>query len=260
MYIYPMSILFFSFLLFAGFLTPTKALKIPQISSNLASLRNDYAKESQRVMAAIRAEFAISQGIWDRYMDDFKALVAHDNLRSKGVKVRSKALIPRLLEEYGINKSHVRIQKMDGTAQAEAFQDIEENHIIHRLGVNFNWLKTRPANEQEAILRHEIQHLLNYDSIEEMYIRWILIDSGYTQDDWKSSTSMTDYYHLRELRADAFGCACHKKVAQSLHDYFCDTMNSDEDTIEWYTHPRDTVRAHQLALLHNLDSRYLNLA
>ena len=89
---------------------------------------------------------------------------------------------------------------MDGTAQAEAFQDIEENHIIHRLGVNFDWLKTRRANEQEAILRHEIQHLLNYDSIEEMYIRWILIDSGYTQDDWKSSTSMTDYYHLRELR------------------------------------------------------------
>lgn len=261
MRIYPLFPLLFSLMLINGCFTPNKDVKNPLISSNLASLAHDYEQESERVMAAIRAEFGISLAVWDRYMDDFKALVANDNLlSSKPVKVSSKQLIPRLFEEYGINKTRVRLKELDGNNQAEAFQDIDQNHIIHRLGINYKWLKTRPLCEQEAILRHEIQHLLNYDSIEEMYIRWILTDLGYTPKDWKNSKSMTDYYHLRELRADAFACGHQKKVAQSLHDYFCDTLTANEDDEQWYTHPRDTVRAHQLAHLHNLNSVYSTLA
>lgn len=253
--------LIFSILLINGCFTPQKPIKKPLISTDLATLCCDYTKESERVMAAIRAEFGIPLEVWNRYMDDFKQLVAQDTLlNKKPKKVTSKQLIPRLLEEYGINKNKVHIQKLGGNNQAEAFQDVKDDHIIHCLNINFDWLKTRSAGEQEAILRHEIQHLLNYDSIEEMYIRWILTDQGYTEQDWKNSASMTDYYHLRELRADAYACALNKNVAQSLHDYFCDTMCLNEGRQEWYTHPRDTVRAHQLALLHNLNSEYLTLA
>lgn len=261
MRIIPIFPLLFSLLLIGGCFNRQNTPNKPLISTDLATLKKDFAKEAERVMAAIRAEFNVSEGIWERYMVDFRHLMACDNLLSKkAVKISSNQLIPRLLEEYGINKTVVRIKELDGNNQAEAFQDIEGNKILHRLGINFKWLNTRPLCEQEAILRHEIQHLLNYDSIEEMYIRWILTDMGYTKEDWENSVSMTDYYHLRELRADAFACASSKKVAQSLHDYFCDTMCLNEAREEWYTHPRDTVRAHQLALLHNLNSEYLTLA
>jgi hypothetical protein len=261
MRIYPLLPLLFSLMLISGCFTPKKAVKNPLICADLDSLIHDYAQESERVMAAIRAEFGISVAFWNRYMDDFKALVANDNLLGpKPVKVTSKQLIPRLLEEYGINKKRVRLMELEGNNQAEAFQDVHQNYITHRLGINYKWLKTRPICEQEAILRHEIQHLLNYDSIEEMYIRWVLTDLGYAPKDWKNSKSMTDYYHLRELRADAFACGHQKKVAQSLHDYFCDTMSPNEDDEHWYSHPKDSVRAHQLAYLHNLNSAYSSLA
>lgn len=262
MRIYPLLPLLFSILLINGCFTPKKAIKNPLISSDLASLRNDYKQESERVMAAIRAEFGISQEEWDQYMDDLKALIAKDrSISKKPVKASSKQLVPRLLEEHGFSKNKVIIQKMGGNDQAEAFQDIVDgSQIIHRIRINFEWLNSRPVSEQEAILRHEIQHLLNYDSLEEMYIRWILMEKGYMETDWKNSNSMTDYYHMRELRADAFACAQSKDVAQSLHDYFCDTMCLNETREDWYTHPRDTVRAHQLALLHNLNSQYATLA
>ncbi|GMU19607.1 MAG: hypothetical protein AMXMBFR12_07990 [Candidatus Babeliales bacterium] len=257
----PIFSVFFALLLINRYFIPQNTSKKPLISIHLDTLRSDYAKESERVMTAIRVEFGIPQQIWDQYMADFKQLVAQDTLlNKKPKKVTSKQLIPRLLEEYGINKNKVHIQKLGGNNQAEAFQDVTDDHIIHCLNINFDWLKTRSAGEQEAILRHEIQHLLNYDSIEEMYIRWILTDQGYTEQDWKNSASMTDYYHLRELRADAFACASNKNMAQSLHDYFCDTMCLNESREEWYTHPRDTVRAQQLALLHNLNSNYQILA
>lgn len=259
---YPILTIFFSILLICGFLNHQNESKKSLFCKNLTSLQSDYSKENERVMAAIRAEFGVSQDIWDQYMGDLKVLIAKDRLFSeKPLKVTSKQLIPRLLEEYGIPKNKVIIKKMGGNNQAEAYQDIiDGNRIIHRLGVNFDWLHTRPVCEQEAILRHEIQHLLNYDSLVEMYIRWILTDLGYTENDWKKSASMTDYYHLRELRADAFACGSNKDVAQSLHDYFCDTMCLNEAREEWYTHPRDTVRAHQLAALHNLNSQFSVLA
>ncbi|CAN5157163.1 hypothetical protein BH09DEP1_BH09DEP1_0950 [soil metagenome] len=259
--IYYISIFIFSTFLIFGAFTPKKAFNGHQISTGLASLCHDYTNESTRVMAAIRAEFGVSEGVWDKYMDDFRQLVANDSLLGKTpVKITSTELIPRLLEEYGINRSRVRIKELDGKNQAEAFQDIKQNRIIHRLGVNNKWLQTLSLNKQEAVLRHEIQHLLNYDSIEEMYIRWILTDLGFTQDDWKKSPAMTDYYHLRELRADAFACRKSKKVAQSLHDFFCDTMYENEDTQVWDSHPRDSVRANQLALMHNLNSEFIKIA
>lgn len=261
MHVYLIFPLFFSILLISGFLTPQRATKKPLICVNLNSLAHDYSQESDRVMATIRAEFGIALAMWDKYMGEFKDLVACNPLKGKkSAKVSSKILINRLLEEHGIDKKKVSIEKLGGKNQAEALQDINGKRIIHRLRINFDWLNARPICEQEAILRHEIQHLLNYDSIEEVYIKWILIDSGYTQQDWQKSPSMTDYYHLRELRADAFACAENKTVAQSLHDYFCDTICPNEAEQEWYTHPRETVRAHQLASLHNLNSQYSVLA
>lgn len=253
--------LFFSILLISGFLMPQKTIKKPLICTNLSNLAHDYSQEAERVMAAIRTEFGISLPVWNKYMDECRDLIARNPLKGKRpAKIRSKILINRLLEEHGIDKKKISIEKLGGKNQAEALQDINGKRIIQRLRINFDWLNTRPICEQEAILRHEIQHLLNYDSIEEVYIKWILTDSGYTQQDWGKSPSMTDYYHLRELRADAFACAENKTVAQSLHDYFCDTVCLNEAEQEWYSHPRDTVRAHQLASLHNLDSQYRVLA
>lgn len=253
--------LFFSIMLIFGVFNTQKQIKQPLICTNLSTLAHDYSQESERVMAAIRAEFGISLPFWNKYMDEFKDLVARNPLKGKKTaKIGSKILINRLLEEHGIDKKKVSIEKLGGKNQAEALQDINGKRIIHRLRINFDWLNTRPICEQEAILRHEIQHLLNYDSIEEVYLKWILIDGGYTEQDWKKSPSMTDYYHLRELRADAFACAENKTVAQSLHDYFCKTICPNEAEQEWYTHPRDTLRAHQLASLHNLNSHYTVLA
>lgn len=260
MYIYLIFPLFFTILFVGGCFYFQKEPKNPLISKNLSTLQEDYAREAQRVMAAIRAEFAIPQGIWDRYMGDFEYYKNKDMLFcKKPLKKTKKDLVSSLLQEHGIDIKQVHVKEIGGNGRAEAFQDLEGDHIIHRLSINFDWLNTRPKSEQKAVICHEIQHLLNYDPIEEMYIRWILIDMGYTEEDWKNTKSMTDYYHLRELRADAFACAKSKSMAQSMHDFFCDTACLTELEEEWYTHPRDTVRAQQLAFLHNLDSKYSNL-
>lgn len=242
------------------YFTP-QANKSVAAQTQLETLHEDYEKKHEQVMAGIRTEFKIPQQMWDHYMNKFLTSVAKDDLLTSKKAAPSTKLIARILQEHGINPARVIIKKLKDPEQAEAVQDIENNgRIIHRLGINDTWLQARPLHEQEAILRHEMQHLLNYDSLEDLYIRWILTDMGYTKEDWENTPSMTAYHHFRELRADALACAKSKKVAQSLHDYLCNTMHENEDDFHWYTHPRDSVRAHQLACLYNLDSNFATLA
>lgn len=254
MLFYYLSIAFLSLLLLLGY-SPQNRVKIAQFQPNLVSLQADYKLQHSKIMAAIRAEFGISEQVWDRYMSDFKELVANDNLlKVKQEKGVSNKLTIRLLEEYGINPTVVKIEYTDKVSQAESLQDVVDNRLVHKLSINPTWFKTFNVDKQEAILRHEIQHLLHYDCIEEMYIRWILTDLGFTKKDWEQSPAMIAYYHMRELRADAFACAKSKKVAQSLHDYFCSCITSDESTQVWDSHPSDSYRAQCLAIMHNLPS------
>lgn len=55
---------------------------------------------------------------------------------------------------------------------------------------------------QEGILRHEIMHIVNYDSIEEGYVLLILSELGTQEDELNYAKAMVDYRHLKELRAD----------------------------------------------------------
>lgn len=255
MLFYYLSAAFFALLLIIGY-GPQKGVKNAQFQPYLASLQKDYELEHQRIMEAIRTEFNLSEALWNRYMGEFRDLIKHDNLLGKSQKA-SKNRISSLLQEYGINPAVVQVAYTQSVSQAESLQDVNDGRLIHKLSINPKWFNSLTIDKQEAILRHEIQHLLHYDCIEEMYIRWILTDLGFTKKDWEQSPAMIAYYHMRELRADAFACHQSKEVAQSLHDYFCSCITADEATQVWDSHPSDSYRAQCLAVMHNLSSTIL---
>lgn len=252
MLLYYLSVALFALLLVCGS-GPQKQDKRVQNQPQTSSVHKNYQDEHDKVIAGIIAEFGISPDMWDRYMQNFKDLVSSDNLRAANPEKReSSDLITRLLQEYGINPAVLTVTFTRSVSQAESLQDVVNNKLIHTLSINPDWFKSLSTDRQEAIIRHEIQHLLHYDCIEEMYIRWILTDLGFTKKDWQKSAAMIAYYHMRELRADALACANNQKVAQSLHDYFVSCISPHESSIVWDSHPSDSYRAQCLALAHNL--------
>lgn len=252
MLLYYFSCAVFALTLIFGFFPQNRVKNRPNQSQEHSEV-TDYQQEHDRVIEAIIKEFGIRPDVWDRYMQNFKDLVAGDNLLGANPSNKeSKNLITRLLQEYGIDPSRVKVTFTRSVSQAESLQDVIDGKLTHTLSINPDWFKRLSPDRQEAIVRHEIQHLLNYDCIEEMYIRWILTDLGYTKKDWEKSAAMIAYYHMRELRADAHACANNPKVAQSLHDYFLSCVSPHESSIVWDSHPSDSYRAQCLALAHNL--------
>lgn len=252
MQLYYLATICFAFALIFGF-HPYQSPKTSPPDSHQSTMPIDYQNEHNRVINGIMKEFGISPEVWDRYMQNFKNLVAGDNLLGTNSSTKeSKDLITRLLQEYGIDPAVVKVTFTRAVSQAESLQDVVNNRLVHTLSINPDWFKTLSLDRQEAIVRHEIQHLLNYDCIEEMYIRWILTDLGFTKKQWEKSPAMIAYYHMRELRADAHACANNPKVAQSLHDYFLSCVSPHESSIVWDSHPSDSYRAQCLALAHNL--------
>lgn len=110
-----------------------------------------------------------------------------------------------LLTSYNLNPQAVTIIIIDDSQKSMvAFtkQHYNFQEVRHEITVNYHNFKEKSPAIQEAILRHEIQHLINYDSIQEGFLWNLFCDLGYQRSDWDNHKHLISLRHLKELRAD----------------------------------------------------------
>ncbi len=252
--------LFSAFFAAAAFVLPKKPQNSPVYGSPLAQkLEVECAASHDTALAHIKAYFAISDDLWDEYLGGCHAKIAGDDLKGHAAKSYTEhnepivAALYKALLEYGINPERVSIKLVNSSdTPAQAVQALaDDGTIIHRIELDLYRLNKLSFAIQKALIRHEIMHLLNYDSLEGSYIITMLYKLGYSAKALEKVPAMIAYRHQRELRADLLAGCDHPEVAQSLQEYFASYMKiTDQDNQKlWTTHPSDKQRHEQLAQL-----------
>lgn len=210
-------------------------------------------------VARIKADFAVPQETWDQFMGSFEQNVQNDDLLGSGPVQTEKGqeliitTVQDMLREYGVNPARVAITLVASSdTPCQALQTLSDNNkVIHKIELNLKKLNKYKPEVQKALLRHEIMHLLNYDSLEGSYIITMLYQLGHSRQKLEKHPAMIAFRHQRELRADALASCDHPEVAQGLQEFFAEYMKvSDQDNPAlWTLHPSDKTRHTQLAQL-----------
>ena len=256
------------FLTIVGFLSVVLAAAfLPEQSPKVAAVKNALFKKlsneqliiHNQVLADIKTDFNVPDDIWNEYMNAFNDAINSDDLlgasNSAAVDSNKPWIIQRtreLLCEYGINPDRVAIHEVTTKgSNGEATQDIDENNkIIHTIDINVEWFNAFSKEMQEAFVRHEIMHLLNYDPIEGGYILFMLESIGNDLKEVAKHPTIVAYNQQRELRADILGSCGSITTAHALCKHYTQyAQKKSEQKQTWLTHPPHEVRAEHLAHL-----------
>lgn len=260
-YLITLGLALFSGYFILAYLIPKTTHISPFKASNLAQelvlARNAIHDEA---LAQIKADLAISEEIWVEFMGDYEAQVAKDTLLGPHALPASDSQDPwivqatrKILIEYGINPAKVTIKLVNSSdTPAQAVQGLNDNsEITHRIELDLRRLNKYSNEVQEALVRHEVMHLLNYDSLEGSYIITMLYKLGYSAQKLEKIPAIIAYRHQRELRADLLAGCDHPEVARALQEFFASYMKiTDQNNPKlWTLHPSDKQRHQELAQL-----------
>ncbi len=156
----------------------------------------------------------------------------------------------QILADYKINPKRVQIYTINEPNQrmnAVAEQGQESTGaIIHRLAINLPQLSMRTDDIQEAILRHEMMHFLNYDPLELAHIESLLERNGITQEQYLKHPAYMALSKFKELRADLSAACADTELAQAfVHNFEYNIAQHPElqdDASYWVTHPSSKQR------------------
>lgn len=250
-----------------GLLVATAASLLNPFTKTTATSFDTYAQElgikHDDALNAVKRDFAISDDVWNNHMKDFKAFVKSDDLLGAGnpmIKSDDSEIvvyIKKALVEYGINPEKVNIELVNnGNAfcamQKFAKSDMNysaDNRIMHSIQLDLEKINTYTRDVQHAFVRHEIMHLLHYDSIEAAYVLTLLNELGHSPQAYNQRQSMIDYRFQRELRADLLATCHDTAMAQELDKYFQNVLVNKPNDISSHSHPPYKIRHEQLAQL-----------
>lgn len=246
-----------------GFKTFGKALKLTKNGgSTYDTMKRHYDNRCSSLLDKIKDTFQVPENYWKAFLDKLDELRAKDPLFiENNIKPEKQVwqqadhpLVKKavaLLREHGLNPEAVSIVVNNYDASpAAALQTYitEPESVKTTLLLNITKLGARAPDIQEAIIRHEIMHLIHYDSIEEGYVLSILEEVGHRQNEWDTSDVMIAYRQLKEFRADQLAAAqggLH--IAQAFKDDLS-TIAYHDETI---SHPASSKRAAQMTVVEN---------
>lgn len=224
---------------------------------------HEFRVKHDHALKAIQQDFNIPDSVWNAHMKDFHAFVKADNLLGSGnadIQLSDPEIVAytkKALVEYGINPQNVNIELVSNGSAFCAMQKLAkdtmnyttDNRIIHSIQLDLEKINKYSIDVQHAFVRHEIIHLLHYDSIEGAYVLTLLTELGHTSEEYNQKQSMIDYRYARELRADLLATCHDTSMAQELDKYFQNILIHKPNDISSYSHPPYKMRHEQLAQL-----------
>lgn len=228
--------------------------------SVVTALKDQLQEQHEKLLNRLQNNFKIENAEWCHMLNNWHTVKGNDCLCIKKsiVKLNPKdhPLLDKarkLLAEYSIDPERVQVKAIhnpQSRSSAAAYQGFDykqlQGQVIHLLEINIPVLSQRTKPVQEAILRHEIMHLLNYDPLKLGFIEQLLSKHGITHQDLVHDQAYCNINKHIEFRADLLA-ACHNvKTAlafQENFNYLIETHPEiQNDPTYFVTHPSDRDR------------------
>lgn len=234
--------------------------QIMQEGSSVAdTLKEQLNSEFDELLADLQKAFPLSPEIWKKTLDELKSLKANDTLFTNNPVIKNqKGDIPlvkkvrELLASYNIDPNMVKIQTMNDPKNAsyafagQCVYNGDVDTVEHYIQLNLAQLPQQTPAIQEALLRHEIMHLINYDPLTFAMIETLFNEQGITPKEfWNNAAYQALNKHI-EFRADLMAASHDVAVGIALQDGFTEHMKRYNDAIESKSHP--TCKRRQAAL------------
>lgn len=226
------------------------------------TLSQELNAEHDRLLIELQKEFPMPEE-WKDTLDEIADLKAQDTLLCNNPIVKNNAddheLIKKtrlLLAEYGINPQVVRVFTSDNPkrlSSAAAGQGYDGKNLIHDLEINLPQIAKRSPEAQDAILRHEIMHLLHYDGLEQAAIEAMFARNGITEEAYSRNSVFMDYCRLQEYRADLLSASSSIAIAEAAQKDFEQFMREYPEIAK-----RESIRHPSLEKRHNAISNLIS--
>lgn len=211
------------------------------------TLQEQLDNEFNQLLADVQKAFPLTPEAWKKTLDELENLKKNDSLFTDNPIIKHEKgdhpLVKKsreLLASYNIDPNAVMIQTIDqakNSSYAFAGQCVFNNKVEHYLQINLAQMPQQTASVQDALLRHEIMHLMNYDPLTFSVIEDLFRANGInSQQFWANDAYRALNKHI-EFRADLMAATYDVAVAQALKDGFEEHMKRYNDAIESKSHP-----------------------
>lgn len=216
-------------------------------------LEKQLSEEHIRLLDSIQHAFSISATEWHDTLEKIKKIKQSDTLVIANPKMFSNPTedpliikTRKILLSFAIDPKRVTIftiNEPNNACDAATGQCYNKGIVEHYIRLNTAQLKNRPEDVQEALLTHEIMHLLNYDSLEQIYIETLLKNKGIDSKVYHAHPAFVAYCKHLEFRADLLAGSQDITTAQNLKKVFQLQIERDPNEKSTLTHPSYTQRS-----------------
>ena len=234
--------------------------EIATASTVADTLAQELNAEHDRLLAELQKAFPMQQE-WTETLEEIEQLKAEDTLLCENPVVNNAAddheIVKKaraLLAEYSINPEIVRVFTSDNPKRltsAAAGQGYDGKKLIHDLEINLAQITKRSPEAQDAILRHEIMHLLHYDGLEQAAIEAMFARNTIAEKDYSRNPAFMAYCRQQEYRADLLAASYGIAIAQAAQKDFEQFMSEYPEIAkrESVRHPSLEQRHHAVSQL-----------
>ncbi len=219
------------------------------------TLKEELAQEHERLLERVQKAFPLTKQKWEHTLLQIDLAISQDCLLTDKPVIKNKPndlpIVKKareILASYHIDPAAVTIKVIHNPktkTNAASYQGYADNKVIHDLELNIPQLSKHTHDIQEAIIRHEIMHLLNYDPLKRAYIEVMFMENGIKPEEFMKEPALLELYQHQEFRADLMA-ACHDIcTAQSLQkdfEHYIQTCPEDQVEHTCITHPSDVAR------------------
>ena len=219
------------------------------------TLKEELCQAHDRLLHKVKEAYPLTEQAWEHTFQQIELAISQDTLLTdKPVIKHSRKDLPivkkarEILASYNINPARVTIKLLDNPktkTNAAAYQGFMDGKVVHDLELNIPQISQHSPDIQEAIIRHEIMHLLNYDPLKRAYIEVMFLENGIKPKQFMNDTAIQNLYKHHEFRADLMA-ACHGiETAESLQkdfEHYITTYPQYQHEQACGTHPTDVAR------------------
>lgn len=221
--------------------------KMANEGSNVSeAFKEELDKEFNQLLERVQNEFPLTEQTWKKALDKLESLKRDDNLLVKNAVFVANAnedplvqKVKELLVSYKIDPKAVNIETINDPkngSYAFAGQYCIDTKVIHSIKLNLAQLPKQTPAIQEALLRHEIMHLLNYDPLIFGIIEKILKENGIAAKEFWANDAFSEFHKFIEYRADLMASLNGVSTGEALKESFLEHMNRYKDS-KSRTHP-----------------------